>query len=122
MPATTEGKEGKGWCATSTGSDGVFELWDYCIDPKCGAAAAPATGGTDALIGCASCVAFGVVPSAIYCATNGTDIGETILKKFDASCLIKKCICAVLISTGAIPLINVLGMMGLCVRPTPPAW
>jgi len=121
VPATNEGQEGKGWCAVTVTTEGIFDSWGYCKDPKCAGAAAapaaPAAGATNPLIGCGSCVAFGVVPSAIYCFTNGTSVGETFLKKFDASCLIKKCLCALLVTSNATMAINILAIIGLCVRP-----
>ena len=123
VPATNDGMEGKGWCATTTTSDGIFDQWGYCEDPKCsdGPAAAPASNatlGSNPLVICGSCIAFGIVPSAVKCATNGTDVGETFLKAFDVSCIFKKCICNLLISTKARTFINILSMIGICARPT----
>ena len=127
VPATNDGMEGKGWCATTTTSDGIFDTWGYCEDPKCsnGPAAAPASNttlGQNPFVICGSCIAFGIVPSAVKCATNGTDVGETFLKAFDVSCIFKKCICNLLISTKARTFINILSMVGICARPLSWDW
>jgi len=136
VPATNEGQEGKGWCATTVGDDEVFVGWGYCKDPKCkdeaAAAAAPAgasnstagasnstaaasnsTSNAD-IKGCLPCALSGILPSALGCL--GADIFGCVLTKFDASCLIKGCLCDLIGGFGLEIVVNILAMIGLCSR------
>jgi len=139
VPATNEGSEGKGWCATSVGDDEVFQGWGYCKDPKCkGAAASPASPAAPAapaganatasnstaasnstsnadIKGCLPCALSGILPSALGCL--GADIFTCALTKLDASCLIKGCLCELLGQFGLGIVVNILAMIGLCTRP-----
>merc|ERR1712142_147494 len=135
VPATNEGQEGKGWCATTVGDDEVFVGWGYCKDPKCkdeaAAAAAPAgasnstagasnstaasnsTSNAD-IKGCLPCALSGILPSALGCL--GADIFGCVLTKFDASCLIKGCLCDLIGQFGLEIVVNILAMIGHCSR------
>jgi len=138
VAATNEGSEGKGWCATTVGEDETFVGWGYCKDPKCkdaaaAAAAAPAAApaGAEAaanstaaaanstsnadIKGCLPCALQGILPSALNCL--GADLIGCALTKFDASCLIKGCLCDLLGTFVPSIVINILAMIGLCTRP-----
>merc|ERR1712013_969566 len=127
---------GKPWCSLSTDADGnhMKGKYGYCIMEECkdeaAAAAAPAgaanstasnstaaasnsTSNAD-IKGCIPCALSGILPSALGCL--GADIFGCALTKFDASCLIKGCLCDIIGGFGLEIVVNILAMIGLCSR------